>query len=93
MQRAHALKFKGKYDEAGKPDRYFPGIPARDLDEADIARLSNAEYADAIGGDKPLYAEVKKAEEKQPEPKPKAEDKKAEAKTPKDSAPDAPTSK
>lgn len=96
MARAHALKFKGKYDEDGKPDRFVYFAPARDLDDADIANLSDAEYRDITSGDKPLYAEVKKPEEKtsHPAPKPGANEKKpeAEAGTPKqvEPSPEAP---
>ena len=89
MQRAHALKFKGTYDAAGRPDRYFPFAPARDLEARDIANLSDDEYAELLGGSKPLYAEVKR-------PEPKAETTKpAVPATPKTAAksPDAPGDK
>lgn len=42
------------------PDRSFPGIPARDLDEEDIKRLTPEEYADATGGKQPLYTPEKR---------------------------------
>ena len=89
MQRAHALKFKGKYDAAGRPDRYFSFAPARDLDARDIANLSDGEYADLLGGDKPLYAEVKPPTEKKAETKTKAEEKRPEQAP----SPDAPSGK
>lgn len=51
-------------------DRYFPGVPARDLDEGDIANLSDAQLdeitADPKNGQGPLY--VVKGE---PVPEPK----------------------
>lgn len=92
MQRAHALKFKGKYDAAGQPDRYFAFAPARDLDARDIANLTDDEYREITGGDKPLYAEVKPLAEKKAE-KPKAEEKKAEAPEETPKSPDAPSGK
>jgi hypothetical protein len=65
-----ALKFKGRTtkNELGSdvPDRYFSGVPARDLGPVDIARL-DAETLKTImtdpgNGDGPLYV-VDEAEE------------------------------
>lgn len=47
-------------DEHGKPtavspDRFFHGVPARDLNEDDIARLSDEDLKDIMGGNEPLY--------------------------------------
>lgn len=55
MSRVKALKFVGEYDDFdGKPLRFFPGIPARDLDEFDIANLTDEQYA-TVTGENPLY--------------------------------------
>lgn len=44
---------------------YLPGIPARDLDAADIAALSDRSYADAVTANpatgKPLYQKTRPA--------------------------------
>ena len=71
------------YEYQGKRGEFFPGIPARDLAERDVARLSRDQLkaidtAKGLDG-KPLY--VKKSEGakdqkgagdgKQPAPKPK----------------------
>lgn len=61
--RPKALKFTGMYRDFGngkiEPDRFFNGIPARDLDEADIAELTDDQLKDAMGGRDPLYVEPK----------------------------------
>lgn len=63
MSRPTALKFLGAYLDFGdgrkQPDRWLANIPARDLDEADIAQLSDEQLANATGGPNPLYREVK----------------------------------
>lgn len=38
---------------------YFHGVPARDLDERDIRKLSDARLAEITGGKHPLYVEPK----------------------------------
>jgi hypothetical protein len=67
MARPTALTFNGEmipitWDESGEaiafgPDRFFSGVPARDLDEEDIARLDDATLASITGGETPLYSE------------------------------------
>lgn len=67
MARPKALKFTGKGDPNGY---FFPGVPARDLTEADIAQLDDETLKQITGGDKPLYVAPKpKAEPKREEPK------------------------
>lgn len=39
--------------------RHMVGIPARDLDEGDIAALTDEQYERATGGADPLYREPK----------------------------------
>lgn len=78
MARPKALKFQGKNDPNGY---YFAGVPARDLDEADIAQLDDETLKTITGGDKPLYVAPKAKAEAKPEPKraePKHESKPAE---------------
>lgn len=67
MARASKLVYTGG---KMKPRRTFPFAPARDLNERDIARLTDEQYATITGGAKPIYHE----------PKPKAADKPAEDK-------------
>jgi hypothetical protein len=67
MARPKALKYQGtmmvvsrKKDGTPRkeePDRTFPGVPARDLDENDIRRLSDEQIADMTGGFEPLYVD------------------------------------
>lgn len=52
-KRADKLRFTGK-----PGGDYFAAVPTRDLAAADIARLTDAQYADITGGDKPLYVAV-----------------------------------
>lgn len=59
-ERAKHLKFVGGYTAYGMPRRYYADIPARDLDEHDIARLSDEQYARALAGDRPVYQERKR---------------------------------
>lgn len=49
MGRAKELRFKGKRNANGDPIEFLAAVPARDLDAAETAGLSDAEYADAIG--------------------------------------------
>ena len=73
MARAKTLKFTGKYDASGQPDRWFTGIPARDLDVMEVKGLSDEEYANITGGDSPLYVDAAaKTAAKAPATKPKA---------------------
>ncbi len=44
MARKSAWRFAGELDRDGRPLAYFSGIPARDLDAADVAGLSEAGY-------------------------------------------------
>lgn len=59
-ERASKLTYNGN---RRKPRRTFPFAPARSLDERDIARLTDAEYAEITGGAKPLYSEPKPRKE------------------------------
>lgn len=78
MARAKTLKFTGKYDASGQPDRWFTGIPARDLDVMEVKGLSDEEYANITGGDSPLYVDAAaKTAAKAPATKPKATPSKA----------------
>lgn len=53
-KRADRLVYDG-----GEHGRYYSGVPARDLEAADIAQLSDEEYARITGGPDPVYrAEV-----------------------------------
>jgi bacteriocin-like protein len=66
MARPTRLTYQGTiedvYDEDSTiighaPDRFFTGVPARDLAAEDIAQLSDEELAQITGGDDPLYAD------------------------------------
>ena len=56
MGRATELRWKGKRNGAGEPLAYIASIPARDLDAAETAALTEEQYADAVGSG--LYAEA-----------------------------------
>lgn len=56
---------------AVEADRFFAGVPARNLDEADIAQLDAATLKTIMGGSNPLYVDDS----------PEAEPAKAEAKS------------
>lgn len=43
----------------GKQDEHFIGVPMRDLDERDLAKLSDDRIKEIMGGKRPLYAEAK----------------------------------
>jgi hypothetical protein len=45
MTRKHPWAFTGQRDANGEPAEWHAGIPARDLAEADVAALSDEEYA------------------------------------------------
>jgi hypothetical protein len=47
MARAQRLIYQGK--EGDRRGDYFVGVPARDLEEGDIALLSDEQYADITG--------------------------------------------
>lgn len=64
MARAKALRFTGTYDASGQPDRWFSGIPARDLSPVEVTGLSDEEYANATGGPDPLYVPAVEATKK-----------------------------
>lgn len=58
MKRAEKLYFKGKKGPDGQPLEYFAGVPARTLEEGDIARLGDEQYKEITGvgpGGKRLY--------------------------------------
>ena len=63
MARPKELLFKGGHDAQGRPLRWFAGVPARTLREADIAALDDATLANITGGDKPVYVDPDKKEE------------------------------
>ena len=78
-KRPERLQYTGRHGE------YFVGVPARDLDETDIAALSDAQIADITANNpttgKPLYREPAKrgdaplervAEAQKPDPTPDA---------------------
>lgn len=44
-KRPSALFFTGEYDVTGQPLEYFATVPARDLDEQDIANLTDEQLA------------------------------------------------
>ncbi len=61
----------------GRPEAQFPGVPARDLTERDINRMSDETLADVLGST--LYQKTKPAERSaKSEEAPKAADKPAE---------------
>lgn len=55
MARASKLHFVGQRDQDGRPLEYFAFVPARDLDEAEIASLTDEQYDAMTGGENPLY--------------------------------------
>lgn len=60
-KRPSKLKFAGQKGADGMPVAFFADVPARDLEEADIALLSDerlAEIQTAPEGRKPLYKAV-----------------------------------
>lgn len=59
----------------GKRDEHFVGVPMRDLDEHDIAKLSDDRLKEIMGGKRPLYVEPKTAKSESA-PEKKADDKK-----------------
>ncbi len=46
QERADKLFFTGEFDANGQPLTYFAAVPARDLDETDIAALTDDQYRD-----------------------------------------------
>lgn len=88
MAKPTALKYKGTmvasaWDDKGNaiahaPDQFYQGVPARDLDEEDIARLDAATLKLITGGEKPLYVDA--SPEPETEPAKPAETKPAEGK-------------
>lgn len=55
MARASKLHFVGQRDQDGRPLEYFAFVPARDLEEDEIASLTDDQYEAMIGGETPLY--------------------------------------
>jgi len=55
--RATRLHFVGPRDHDGRPLEFFAFVPARDLDEGEIASLTDEQYAAMTEGDAPLYVE------------------------------------
>lgn len=47
-ERPTALKWIGPMTPEGNPARWMPGIPARDLTERDMRRLSDEQVAEAL---------------------------------------------
>jgi hypothetical protein len=72
MKRPERLLFKGKKGADGRPVAYYPGVPARNLEAADIARLSDEQIKDITAGEAPMYV----APEPKAPPKPKTAPKK-----------------
>lgn len=87
--RAKSLRFTGKHDANGQPDRWFSGVPARDLSEREVKGLSDEEYANITGGESPLYVAVTSAAPKTPARKRPSRAKKAAA-SPKTTTPKPP---
>jgi hypothetical protein len=56
--------FTGERNAAGKPQRYFTGIPARDLTDRDIDRLDDDQYATVVASDLYEKTEPPKADSK-----------------------------
>lgn len=56
MARAKALVFHGNDSQ---PRRKLFDVPRRDLNERDIARLTDEQYENATGGERPLYTAPK----------------------------------
>src|SRR5437016_7764481 len=91
MAKPTRLKYQGEVreikDDKGdviglEPDRFYAGVPARDLDEADLAELSSDEVKHLTSGDDPLYVDpdaerekkaAKKAKKASPPPPPEPE--------------------
>jgi len=88
MSKPTRLRYTGKMIDRGDgikvPDRFYMGVPARHLDEADIAALDAATLKNIMGGDDPLYVDPDAEEEAKPKEDAKANDtpkaEKAEAK-------------
>ena len=61
MSKPTRLHYTGRLIDRGDgikaPDRYFMGVPARNLDEADIALLDAATLKNIMGGEHPLYVD------------------------------------
>lgn len=57
MAREKALYFVGPVQQNKRPARYIEGVPARDLSERDIDRLSDELYEAAVKSD--LYQKSK----------------------------------
>jgi hypothetical protein len=74
VERASALYYIGETDPVtGEPIQYVLGVPSRDLDEAAIAQLSDAEYVTAVDAGiftttKPKQSKAKTAPAPEPEP-------------------------
>jgi hypothetical protein len=52
MAKRHGTwRFTAERNAAGKPLRYFTGIPARDLTDRDIDRLDDDQYATVVASD------------------------------------------
>lgn len=62
IERPKALYWVGKTRRDGRPEAQFPGVPARDLTERDIARLSDEQLADVMGSS--LYQKTRPAAER-----------------------------
>lgn len=58
MARAKTLRFTGKRNAQGEPDRWFVGVPARDLDAVEVKQLSDEDYTNITGGTSPLYVDA-----------------------------------
>jgi hypothetical protein len=85
MAKPTALKFTGRMIETRndkgdvirrEPERFYQGVPARNLDEADIAALDARRLKEIMApqadGSKPLYEDASPEPEPEPKPEPKA---------------------
>jgi pyruvate/2-oxoglutarate dehydrogenase complex dihydrolipoamide acyltransferase (E2) component len=61
MARPTRLTYTGQYLDFGRgqpePDRHYQGVPARDLNEEDLAQFSDEDIKLIMGGDDPLYVD------------------------------------
>ncbi len=71
QERADKLFFTGEFDANGQPLTYFAAVPARDLDESDIAALTDDQYRDVTASK--LYQKSKPSGREAEAPAVKAE--------------------
>lgn len=96
MAKPKKLKYQGTVVEVthpdgqvrAEPDRYYPGVPARNLDEEDIAALSDDEIKDIMSGPDPLYVDPDAERAKKERAKAREADKQRAAHTAPEPAPE-----